>query len=30
MRVVTTFGKCANRGGTDERVPHLRNLLFGN
>jgi hypothetical protein len=29
-RVVTTSGKCANRGGTDERVPHLRNLLFGN
>jgi hypothetical protein len=29
MRVATTSGKCANRGGTDERVPHLRNLLFG-
>jgi hypothetical protein len=30
MRVVTTSGKCANRGGTDERVPHLRILLFDN
>jgi hypothetical protein len=29
MRVVTTSGECANRGDTDERVPHLRNLLFG-
>jgi hypothetical protein len=30
MRAVTTSGECANRGGINERVPHLRNLLFDN